>query len=192
MMNRGCTPVRGTRRRKLERVQKLNMSRFPRAVSFLLMAAGVTAWPACAQGWDNTGNNLLNGTYYFRNVTYQVADSAGDLSYMGALYGTISFDGKGGYTMNTPWLVDSTGNNQRVSSVNGTYTIAASGYGFLDNPLLGDLVYGLVSNGVFVGSSTQSGFNDLFIAVTTAPAVSSTTFQGTYSIAYMVVPYSAK
>ena len=51
-------------------------------------------------------------------------------------------------------------------TLTGTYSISASGYGFISNPLSsGDYVYGLVSQqGIFVGSSTESGFNDLFIA----------------------------
>ena len=44
-----------------------------------------------------------------------------------------------------------------------------------------------VANGVFVGSSTESGLNDLFIAVTASPAATSSTLQGNYSIAYMNV-----
>jgi uncharacterized protein (TIGR03437 family) len=88
--------------------------------------------------------------------------------------------------MNSPFLVDSNGNHQSEPSVSGTYRIAASGYGFLDNPF-GDSIYGLVSNGIFVGSSTESGLNDLFIAVTTTPAATSSTLQGNYAIAYMNV-----
>jgi uncharacterized protein (TIGR03437 family) len=157
------------------------MSRLARAVSFLtLIGAGSVA----AQTWDTSGNHLLNGTYYFRDATYQVNDAVGNLAYAAALYGTISFDGNGNYTMNSPFLVDSNGNDQAEPSVIGTYKISASGYGFLDNPF-GDSIYGSVSNGVFVGSSTESGLNDLFIAVTTAPAASSSTLQGTYSMAYM-------
>jgi len=161
------------------------MPKIARAVLFLTL---IGAWSAAAQDpmWDNTGNNLLNGTYYFRHVTYQVATGAGNLSYAGALYGVITFDGNGNYTMTAPWLVDSEGNNQAVSNVNGTYRIAASGYGFLDGPF-SDSIYGLVSNGVFVGSSTESGLNDLFIAVTKGSA-SSATFVGNYTLAYMNFP----
>ena len=159
------------------------MSRLVRAMSFLTVMA---AWPAVAQVWDNTGDNLLKGTFYFRHVTYQVADSTGDLSYAAALFGTITFDGNGNYTMNTPFLVDSNGNDAAQSSVTGTYQISASGYGFLDNPF-GGSIYGSVANGIFVGSSTESGLNDLFIAVTTSPAATGSTLQGNYAIAYMNV-----
>lgn len=162
------------------------MSKLVQAVSFLTL---MVAWTAAAQTtplWDNSGNQLLKGTYYFRDVTYQVSDGTGDLSYAAAVYGTISFDGNGNYTMNAPFLVDSNNNDQAEPNVSGTYRISASGFGFVDNPF-GDEIYGLVSNGIFVGSSTESGLNDLFVAVTTTPAVSSSTLQGTYSIAYMNV-----
>jgi uncharacterized protein (TIGR03437 family) len=75
-------------------------------------------------------------------------------------------------------------------TIPGTYSIAASGYGFLSNPLFsGDSIYGLVNaQGIFVGSSTenQNGNNDVFIAAplgNTVPTAS--TFKGSYSMAYM-------
>ncbi|HXK07385.1 MAG TPA: hypothetical protein VMS37_33625, partial [Verrucomicrobiae bacterium] len=45
----------------------------------LLLVFAAAALPAGAQttGWDNTGNNKLNGTYYFRQVIYQLSN-AGD------------------------------------------------------------------------------------------------------------------
>ena len=54
----------------------------------LLWAA--TGWQAFAQ-WDTSGNGMLNGQYYFREVMYFVS-STGALS-QDALYGTIAFTG---------------------------------------------------------------------------------------------------
>jgi len=144
-----------------------------------------------AQSWDNSGNNLLKGTYFFRDVSYLIADGTGVISRALALYGSISFDGNGGYTITTATTVDSTATAPgTINNISGTYTISASGYGFLSNPVsVGASIYGLVSNGVFVGSSTENlAFNDLFIAVTSTPTASNTTFQGNYSMAYMSVP----
>jgi uncharacterized protein (TIGR03437 family) len=72
--------------------------------------------------------------------------------------------------------------------VTGTYSIAASGYGFLSNLIVsGDLVYGLVNQqGIFVGSDTETadGYNDLFIAAPlSSPAPTAATFKGSYAIA---------
>ena len=84
----------------------------------------------------------------------------------------------------------SNGQLQNGTINNGTYSIAASGQGFLSSPLFkGDSIYGLVNaQGIFVGSSTenQNGYNDMFIAAplaATPPTVS--TFKGPYSMAYI-------
>jgi len=134
------------------------------------------ACPAAAQVFDNSGNNLLNGAYYFREVIYT---SSVDV----AVYGSISFNGAGTYSMSATQYEDDNFAIQSFTTT-GNYSISASGYGFLSNPLLNSQVYGLVSNGIFVGSSTESGTNDLLIA---APIASQNagTLQGGYTLDYM-------
>ena len=61
----------------------------------LLCAA--TGWQAAAQTWDTSGNGMLNGQYYFREVIF--VSSSGSLSRGLALYGTISFNGTGTYSI---------------------------------------------------------------------------------------------
>jgi uncharacterized protein (TIGR03437 family) len=150
----------------------------------LLLVAAV--WPAAAQSWDSSGNTLLNGTYYFREVFYVIRDSSGDLGQAIALYGTVAFDGKGNYTMSATDY-DSQYGYPRSGTLTGTYTISASGYGFLSNPLsTNDRVYGLVSQqGIFVGSSTESSFNDMFVAAPLSTQTTLATFKGSYWIADM-------
>ena len=163
------------------------MTKLARTAWFLtLIPAGFMS----AQTWDTSGNKLLNGTYNFRDVSYHVADGAGNIDQAFALYGSIAFHGDGTYTISTATTVDSNAAAPgTISNVSGTYSISASGYGFLSNPISMTSIYGSVSNGVFVGSSTENGvFNDLFIAVTSTAAVSNATFQGNYSMAYMSVP----
>ncbi len=135
-----------------------------------------TTFPAIAQTWDNTGNNLLSGTYYFREVTLTSSDAY-------AVYGTIAFN-NGNYSVNAAAIQASTG-NQGPYTTTGTYSIAASGFGFINNPLIGSPVYGLVgANGVFVGSITETSVSDIFIA---APLASQNagTLNGPYSISYL-------
>src|ERR1700689_4183167 len=126
-------------------------------VGLVLLAA---TFPAIAQTWDNTGNKLLNGTYYFREVTITASDAF-------AAYGTITFT-NGTYSMgsNTVYFQGSTGEINSFPA-NGSYSIAASGLGFINNPnpLVGSPIYGLVgANGVFVGSVTETAVSDIFIA----------------------------
>lgn len=130
---------------------------------------------------------MLHGTYYFREVFYIVGDQTGGLSNALALYNQVTFDGTGKYTMNAV-LVDANGLPQRQPVINGTYAIAASGFGFISNPLSnGDVIYGSVSqSGIFVGSSTEASFNDLLVAAPVLPSTATTSvFKGTYSVAHM-------
>jgi uncharacterized protein (TIGR03437 family) len=156
----------------------------------LLWAA--TGWPAAAQTWDTSGNGMLNGTYYFREVIYFVSSTG--LS-EDALYGTIAFNGSAGtYSINCTVMDSYYGLGtcaQFALPTSGTYSISASGYGFLSSPISSTAkVYGLVSQqGIFVGSSTESGFNDLFIAAPLAtPMPTNATFKGSYWLADMDTP----
>lgn len=155
----------------------------------LLAAAG----PAVSQTWDTSGNGLLNGTYYFRHVGWVgQADSANDLQFAETIYGTLTFDGNGHFTFAAAEFDTSNQAVQTITPSSGTYSLAASGYGFLSSILnSGDLVNILVSNGIIVGSSTDTGngYNDLFVgAQLSSPAPANATFQGTYSIIGMDSP----
>lgn len=152
----------------------------------MLMAAA--GGPAAAQTWDTSGNGQLTGTYYFREVVWQGGqDSTNDLQIAASVYGTISFDGQGHYTLSGAQEYDSQNFVAQPFTLSqpGTFSIAASGYGFIDSPLLGSTLNVLVSNGVVIGSSTDNGtanstpYSDLFIA---APVQSNPSFQGAYSV----------
>jgi uncharacterized protein (TIGR03437 family) len=151
----------------------------------LCAAVAAFAGLAAAQSWDTSGNSKLNGTFYFRQVVYAIGDSYGDLSQATAIYGTIAFDGNGNYSMTATGYDSSQG--PLSGTLSGTYSIAASGYGFISNPLFGSnqvYIYGLVSQqGIFVGSSTESGYNDLFIAAPISSSTNLATLKGAYTIA---------
>jgi uncharacterized protein (TIGR03437 family) len=167
----------------------------PLASGLLLLFMAHT-WPAAAQSWDASGNGLLNGTYYFRQVMWLGGyNSANDLQEAIAVYGNIVFSGNGTYTLTAKAAVAA---DNTVTSItgNGTYTIAASGYGYMSTPLQfvyaqfeGDEIKLLVSpSKVAVGSTTDtnSGYNDLFLA---APAPTSTpSLQGTFSVIGIGIP----
>ncbi|HTS47641.1 MAG TPA: hypothetical protein VMH05_06840, partial [Bryobacteraceae bacterium] len=149
----------------------------------LILFGAALARLASAQAFDNTGNHLLNGAYYFREVVYT---SNVDV----AVYGGITFDGNGNYSISGTTFDDSSFQTQAYSAT-GTYVVSASGYGYLQsNQILtavgssNAVTHGLVSNGIFVGSSTESGINDLFIAAPIA-SQSTGTFLGSYTLNYM-------
>jgi uncharacterized protein (TIGR03437 family) len=168
-------------RRALRRVYQSVSIRKLAGVVFLFVAA--LTQQMAGQTFDNSGNGMLQGTYYFREVIWLVGDASGSLSRALSIYGTLNFDGNGNYSLSSQ-VFDSDVGQQQNFSTTGTYSISASGYGFLSNPLsTGDSVYGLVSHGVFVGSSTESGFNDIFVAAQLAsPIPTNASFRGTYSL----------
>jgi len=185
-----------------------------RTAGIVWLLCTASAWPLAAQSpvFDTSGNHLLNGTYYFRQVIYGISTSAdtstgitGDISQAIAVYGSITFDGNGNYTIaggTAGGLVaDSTSGAAPVplscylantsctsgTAVSGTYSISASGYGFLASPVVtGDSISGLVSaNGIFIGSSTETNFSysDMFVAAPLAsPQPANSTFQGPYTV----------
>jgi uncharacterized protein (TIGR03437 family) len=161
-------------------------------VLLLLIVVGLPASAQCV-GLDNSGNNLLLGKYYFRHVIYIIGDDAGDLSRALAIYGNINFAGDGTYTITGSQILDSDAGVVQNFAASGTYSISSTGYGYISSAVTSntDCIYGLVANGIFVGSSTenQSGYNDLFIAAQLAsPAPSNASFRGPYSVAYMNFP----
>lgn len=129
---------------------------------------------------------MLKGTYYFRQVYYFLSSNGGLVDALNER-GNITFDGAGSYSMTVALLDAQSGLSQGTTT--GKYSIGASGYGFLSNPVTGDVIYGLVNGqGIFVGSETESvqGYNDLFVAapVGSTPATAAT-FKGTYSVAFL-------
>ncbi|HEY7390471.1 MAG TPA: hypothetical protein VH640_18280 [Bryobacteraceae bacterium] len=161
----------------------------------------LAGFQAAAQNWDTSGNKLLNGTYYFRQVIWAVTDQSGDVGEAVSVFGTLSFNGNGQYTVSSVQVNDSGANgictvtqssNSCQYPTSGTYSIAANGYGFLDSLITSDEVYGLVSNGIFIASSTeniscQNGnnpcYNDVFIAVPVGSTpLTNSSFQGTYTM----------
>lgn len=167
------------------------------AVAFAAVCGGVVFGQTPT--FDSSGNGLLIGTYYFREVIYVVGDTLGDLGQAYSVYGNVNFDGAGSYTMTGVNVMDSSvgfptplpcwlANTICASSnavVKGTYTLAASGYCSLSSPVSqGDFIYVLAANGSVTGSSTEGAFNDLFIGAKVAsPAPSNATFSGTWAVA---------
>ncbi len=156
----------------------------------LICAALAPCASAQAPSWDTAGNNLLRGTYYFREVIYLINQSTGTTGSMSralSIYGNIIFDGNGKYTLAGTQVLDSNAGSIQTLNNSGTYSIGAGGYGFLTNPLSTSTnVYNvsvLVSNGLLIGSDTESGFNDFFVAApVSSPLATNSSFHGSYSM----------
>ena len=67
-----------------------------KSTAFVLLLMSVLSGTVSAQVFDNSGNSLLNGKYYFREVILNANDEA-------AVYGNITFSG-GSYTISAQIL----------------------------------------------------------------------------------------
>ena len=159
---------------------------------FLTILAGIPG-RSFAQSYDSSGDGMLNGAYYVRQVIYQVNQTDGSLNDAASVYGNITFDG-GGHWSFSGWSLDaaasSTTPQQFTSS--GTYVISASGMGYITaiNPNLvnaTDQIIGLVSHGIFIGSTTQNteGYNDMVVAAPVGSVATNATLNGGYTLAYI-------
>src|ERR1700691_127094 len=133
------------------------------AVFSLAVAAGQTQ--------DTSGNGMLKGTYGFRHLAVQIVDEYFNPTDITAVYGTITFDGAGNYTI-AGTSVDNgvSGGAPQPLNLTGTYAIGSNGAGYLTNELYPTgspapfaYINGAVAQGVFTGSSaeTQGDMNTL-------------------------------
>jgi uncharacterized protein (TIGR03437 family) len=164
-----------------------------KTILLVLLLLGACAWRSSAQSFDSSGDGLLNGAYYCRQVLYFVTDQAGDIGEYMNVQGTITFNGAGSYTFSGSILdtAASTYPTPQTFTGSGSYVISASGEGYMTavNPdFPNDQIVGLVSQGgVFIGSSTENvnGYSDMFIAAPVGSTVATNaTLNGSYSVAY--------
>jgi uncharacterized protein (TIGR03437 family) len=157
----------------------------------LILAAAVAPAFAAGPAWDSTGNSQLNGTYYFRQVLYET-NTSGAITTAFSDYGNISFSGSGTYTVTSGTFVQFGGGVESLTGTAGTYSVSASGFGFMSSPVLsGANVEFLLSNGILVGSQTENGaiqggfLNDMFVAAPYSTNISLSSFSGLYTVAAM-------
>jgi uncharacterized protein (TIGR03437 family) len=146
-------------------------------------ALGIAAF---AQVSDNTS---LTGKYYFRQVLL-VTDGTANVTDTRTGLGTLTFDGKGNFTISGQQLVGTTAPASLSGS--GTYTVKPGGFVTLSNPLRsGVMVNARLGTGALVGSSTEAGPTvfDLFLAIPApATALSTATLNGPYWISTLEFP----
>jgi len=160
---------------------------------FLLALAAFPRASSAQVLYDSSGDNQLNGAYYLRQVFYINSSQVlqGAVGEAINIQGTITFDGNGNYSFSGSLLDSANGTiTPTTFTGSGTYVISASGMGYITaiNPEVNatDLIVGLVSHGIFIGSTTQNtgGYNDLLIAAPIGSTATNATLKGNYQVAY--------
>lgn len=160
-------------------------------LALLLLLLGACAWQSSAQpALDSSGNAMLNGTYYMRQVFYVLTPDTGASVENSNVQGNITFDGVGGYTFNGTVLNNTANPAMSTLTTSGNYAISASGEGYIgavNTSFSIDRIIGTVSHGVFIGTTTVTGngYNDLFIATPVGGTeATNATLKGAYAMAY--------
>jgi len=155
----------------------------------LAFAALACSTVSAQNTFDNSGNSLLQGTYFIREVWNGNVSSVGQIGEAASLTGTITFN-KGTYSLNAR-VSDTTvsGGAAQPLVTTGGYAVNSSGMLAMDDPLSsGDIIYGGIGPSAIVGSSTESVFFNFMVAVPVGSSVSNSSLKGTYRIVGMEYP----
>ncbi len=156
-----------------------------------VFAVGVAAWLAWQTVPAQTLSNAsLNGKYYF--VYLQVTASGGNASDARNLSGSMTFDGRGGFTY--AGRLGAGAGAPGASSGSGTYAVSSAGDVTLTNALRTTLqIIARLSadSSVVLGATTEAAdnTNDLFVAIKAPTAnVTNAVLNGAYTGASLQFP----
>jgi uncharacterized protein (TIGR03437 family) len=136
-----------------------------------------------------SNNASLTGGYYFRHVSL-VTDGGTGITDTRTSAGSLTFDGKGGFTFLGQQLVKTAA--PVAISGSGTYGVKPSGVTTLTSSLFGtSSVNARLGTGALVGASTEAGPTqfDLLIAIPISPTpLSNGTLNGPYYVSSLEFP----
>jgi uncharacterized protein (TIGR03437 family) len=161
-------------------------SRFRSTIAVLLVLSGVGV--ARAQTFDNSNNRALRGNYFIWELALSSFFNNGAFGQARSLYGVINFDGSGNYQFDGQLNDTSVSGGAQPYSTHGKYAVASSGMTqiqpFLDPGLVNAdrRIYGAVSQGIFIGSSTESALNDIVIAIPAGISTSTGSVKGNFQV----------
>ncbi len=133
---------------------------------------------------DNSGNSSFKGNYYLRQVLLSGIDTTtGTVGRARSLMGTATLDGAGNYTF-TGTLMDTQAASSQAFNATGTFIVGSNGLAQIKNPLEpNSSVNGGVGLGAFVGSSTETTFQDFLVMIPAGTgAVTNTSLIGSYRV----------
>lgn len=126
------------------------------------------------QAFDTSGDGLLKGAYFVRQVWTSVDPNTSAIDQAVSLTGTMTFDGNGSYSFTGQELNSLVGTTALAYSTSGIYAVSASGMVQISTPIDVDNTDtefgGVGGTGEVVASATEEGYDDIFIAIPEGPA----------------------
>jgi len=147
------------------------------AAALLLVAS------APAQNPDTSGNGMLKGAYFVREVL-MTGDVDGSVIAAGSAIGIATFDGNGNYAFKGQGTSLASGTNSALSLA-GTYSVGSNGFfqmTSLADPT--DTEFGGVSPlgpSAFVASATENANVTMMVGIPIGSSVSNGSFKGSYT-----------
>ncbi|HEX5228989.1 MAG TPA: hypothetical protein VFW44_14825 [Bryobacteraceae bacterium] len=122
-------------------------------------------------------------------LTGDLDDFTGAIGRAVSVTGTMTFDGKGGYSFNGQMMDTKAGSAAKPYSTSGTYSVAGNNLAQIQNPIDSlDIEIGAVA-GVgpksIIASSTEGNYRDLFVAVQAGSSASNSTVNGSYQLGFI-------
>lgn len=138
---------------------------------------------ASAQNPDTSGNGLLNGSWFVREIL-MTGGFDGTVTAAGSAIGIAVFNGNGGYTFTGQGTSLASGANSALS-LSGTYSVAANGF-FQMQSLVDptDFEFGGISSlgpSAFVASATEYINVTMMVGIPIGSSVSNSSFKGSYT-----------
>jgi len=171
--------------RRLENARNLRRARQNQNRSVMFARSGSRAVEP-RQNFDNSGNGMLKGAYFVRQVFTELDETTSDIIQAVSLTGTMTFDGNGNYSFSGQQLNSANQTAASSYTISGAYAVSSSGQVQIQTPVSvdsGDVEYGGVgSGGEVIASATEGGYSDVFVAIPEGPASGVT---GSYQVGFI-------
>src|SRR5579864_1010980 len=152
-------------------------------IFFSMFASG-----AAAQTFDNSGNGMLRGDYFVRQVLLSDISAQGVIGRARGILGTATFDGNGNYAFSGQ-IADTQMAQPQSYSVNGKYILASNGLFQMQNPIdTTDTDYGGVGAAgpsAIVASATEGSYHDILVAIPAGSSFSTSNLAGAFSAGFV-------
>jgi uncharacterized protein (TIGR03437 family) len=163
-------------------------------VFFGVALLAASCFELSAQTVDSSANSTLKGTYYLRQLLVSnINPSTGVIGRGRSLSGTATFDGSGTYSVTGTLLDSLVATSAQPFSFSGYYNVGSNGLSALQNPLEPVReIDGGMGLGAFVGSSTESDFQDLFVMIPASKGtVTNAALSGSYRVGTLEFPQAS-